>query len=225
MMLDDVGPNPADAGALIVLEGIDGSGTTTQAALLADALQARGYRAHLTRQPSLGPIGLVIREILRGQHPLPDGSKPNDETMALLFAADRSDHLEREVIPSLDGGWLVISARWTASAYAYQTAGTNPVAIAERETWLTSLGESGEPDCEIWLRVRPEIAYARRVKAGLRSDRYSDLAFQLELAAAYERVMTHGGRDGSTVEIDGELSIGEVHERVLAAVLERVGRR
>jgi dTMP kinase len=225
--------DPSDSSALIVLEGIDGSGTTTQAALLADALQARGHRAHLTRQPSTGPIGLVIREIIRGGHRLPDGDAPSEGTMALLFAADRSDHMEREVIPSLDAGWLVISARWTASAYAYQTAGLHPTVAYPHEQWLAELDLNSEklprpgfvPDCEIWLRCRPEVANTRRVAAGMRIDRYDDLAFQHELAAAYERVMSRGGRDGTTVEVDGEASVGEVHRRVLEVVLERLRSR
>ena len=76
--------------ALIAIEGIDGAGTTTQARLLHQALDAVGIPAHLTREPSDGPIGLLLRQILAGAHTPTDST-----TLSLLFAADRADHLGR----------------------------------------------------------------------------------------------------------------------------------
>ena len=76
----------------IVLEGIDGSGTTTQLERLAARLRARGRRVVATREPTPGPIGLLLREILMGRHANPDGTSMDGRAMALLFAADRRDH-------------------------------------------------------------------------------------------------------------------------------------
>lgn len=77
-----------ERGRFIVLEGIDGAGTTTQAALLADALRARlGVEVELTREPTDGPLGRVLREALSGRAPL------DPVALALAFAADRADHV------------------------------------------------------------------------------------------------------------------------------------
>lgn len=216
--------DPSDSSALIVLEGIDGSGTSTQAALLANALQARGYKTHVTKQPSLGPIGLLIRDILQGRHRLPDGGTPGEDVMALLFAADRADHIQREVIPAMDSGYLVISARWLMSSLAYQTAGVSAGGVRDREQWICDLNEqeTRRPDCEIWLRVSPAVALARREAARIPVDRYTDPSFQERLAVAYERVMAYGGAHGDTIEVNGELGVQEVHEAVLEAVLAKV---
>src|SRR4051794_6976812 len=91
----------AGRAVFVALEGIDGSGTTTQLPLLVAHLQARGRRAVATREPSTGPIGRLLRELLLGQHALPDGAPTAGQAMALLFAADRCDHLRREIEPAL----------------------------------------------------------------------------------------------------------------------------
>ena len=94
------------SGRLIVLEGIDGAGTTTQTSRLVAALGARGVAAHATREPTTGPVGRLLREMLGGAH------QPVDQTtLGLLFAADRADHLQREIEPELARGTVVVSDR------------------------------------------------------------------------------------------------------------------
>src|SRR5262249_6595884 len=105
----------AMAGRFIVIEGIDGAGTTTQTHLLTEWLRQRGRPAHATREPSDRPVRRVLREILGGAHAPVDGS-----TMALLFAADRMDHLAREIEPALARGAVVVSDRYYHSSLAYQ---------------------------------------------------------------------------------------------------------
>src|SRR5260221_6737154 len=116
----------------IALEGIDGSGTTTQSGHLVAHLASRGRRAHATREPSAGPIGRLLREILLGQHGLPGGAPADGQAMALLFAADRRDHLRREIEPALAAGTDVVSDRYLMSSLAYQAE------EAER-SWVASL--------------------------------------------------------------------------------------
>ena len=116
---------------LIVLEGLDGAGTTTQARMLVDHLRSSGQRAHLTGEPSAGPIGRLIREMLAGQHALPEGSI-SQSTFGLLFAADRLDHIQREVHPQLASGATVVSDRWYHSSLAYQGTGADL-------DWITAL--------------------------------------------------------------------------------------
>src|SRR5436305_11629473 len=114
----------------IVLEGIDGSGTTTQLDRLAAHLAARGRRVHATREPSAGPIGRMLREILLGGHRLPDGAPADGLAMALLFAADRRDHLRREIEPALAAGMDVIWVRSVLSTLAYQAQEADMTLVA-----------------------------------------------------------------------------------------------
>src|SRR5438105_216358 len=108
-------------GKLIVLEGIDGAGTTTQAARLGLHLAAHQLPVHVTREPSDGPLGLEIRKILRGSHAPFDPS-----ALALLFAADRMDHVARVVEPALARGVNVVSDRYQLSSYVYQGRFVDP---------------------------------------------------------------------------------------------------
>ncbi|HYY53573.1 MAG TPA: dTMP kinase, partial [Myxococcales bacterium] len=108
-------------GRFIALEGLDGSGTTTQAERIASVLRAQGRRVLLTREPSDGPIGTLIRLALTGRLGLPQRSGPlTEEALALLFAADRVDHLAAVIEPALERGELVVCDRYVLSSLAYQ---------------------------------------------------------------------------------------------------------
>jgi len=123
-------PNPGP-GKLIVLEGLDGAGTTTQAALLADWLQRRGQRAYVTQEPTSGPVGGQIRLVLT--HRL----KVDGRTLAALFAADRLEHLYGQggILERLQAGDWVILDRYFHSSFAYQS-----LALTEAEyQWLWDL--------------------------------------------------------------------------------------
>ena len=128
-----------ERGKFVVLEGMDGAGTTTQAARLAEALRARGVHVRLTREPSDGPIGMMVRQVLTGRIVSPAGRAPGWATMALLFAADRMDHVESEIEPFLLAGGTVISDRYDASSLAYQSVisgrgGSRPSSGSARST-------------------------------------------------------------------------------------------
>jgi len=183
---------------LIVLEGLDGAGTTTQARRLAAHLQARDQPVHLTREPSDGPIGRLIREMLTGHHALPDQAI-GQSTFGLLFAADRLDHLQREVEPQLAAGKTVISDRWYHSSLAYQGTG------ADRD-WITTLNaRARRPDLTIFLEVRPEIAAQRRVAAGRVQELFEDLRMQVEVDAGYRATLAELTALGERIEtFDGD---------------------
>ncbi|MDQ3368539.1 MAG: dTMP kinase [Myxococcota bacterium] len=200
-------------GELIVLEGLDGAGTTTQAKRLVEHVRAAGGVAHATREPSDGPIGTLIREMLTGGHAI-EGQQIAQSTFGLLFAADRLDHLQREVEPQLAAGALVVSDRWYHSSLAYQGTG------ADRD-WITMLNaRARKPDLTIFLEVRPEVAAARRVAAGRVQELFEDLRMQEEVAAGYQATIAeltaHGER---IVVIDGEAS----PDAVFAAIAKLVG--
>ena len=136
---------------LIVLEGLDGAGTTTQVKRLVEYIRDKGGKAHATREPSDGPVGRLIREMLTGGHAIAD-QKIAQSTFGLLFAADRLDHLQREVEPQLAAGAIVVSDRWYHSSLAYQGTG------ADRDWIITLNARARRPDLTIFLEVRPEVA-------------------------------------------------------------------
>ncbi len=199
-------------GRLIVLEGLDGAGTTTQARSLCDRLAARGRTAHGTREPSDGPIGRLIREMLTGGHVIA-GQTIDQATFSLLFAADRVDHLQREVEPALAAGAVVVSDRWYHSSLAYQGTGA-------ARTWITQLNaRARRPDLTLLLRVRPEVAAARRLAAGRSQELFEDLAMQRQVAAGYDEVVAALVAAGERIEVlDGEQPLAEVARAIDAAL-------
>jgi dTMP kinase len=197
---------------LIVLEGLDGAGTTTQARRLVDHLRAAGRAAHLTREPSDGPIGRLIREMLTGHHAIA-GQRIAQATFGLLFAADRLDHAQREVEPQLAAGAIVVSDRWYHSSLAYQGTG------AERD-WITQLNSRARrPDLTIFLAVRPEVAAERRVAAGRVQELFEDLQMQHEVDAGYRATIAELQAQGERIEtIDGEQTPDQVFETICSLV-------
>jgi len=199
-------------GRLIVLEGLDGAGTTTQARRLVDHLNAHGVKAHVTREPSDGPIGLLIRQMLTGAHAI-EGQSISQSTFGLLFAADRVDHLQREIEPQLAAGATVVSDRYYHSSLAYQGTG------ADRD-WIATLNaRARRPDLTIFLQVRPEVAAARRVAAGRVQELFEDLRMQEEVAAGYKATLSELQSQGERIEIvDGELGPDDVFAAILRVV-------
>jgi dTMP kinase len=209
-------PSPPPPAIFVALEGIDGSGTTTQLPRLVAHLEARGRRAVATREPSTGPIGRLLRELLLGRHALPGGAPADGQAMALLFAADRRDHLRREIEPALEGGVDVVSDRYLMSSLAYQAE------EAERG-WVAGLArELRAPDLTILLDVPVEVAAARRRAAGRVVERYDADPIQLRVAENYRRLAA-GQPD--TVVLDGSRSVDEVAAACAAAVDAALARR
>ena len=198
---------------LIVLEGLDGAGTTTQARRLVDSLNASERPAHLTREPSDGPVGRLLRGLLAGEHGIGGGQRIDQATFGLLFAADRMDHMQREVGPQLEEGTIVVSDRWYHSSLAYQGTGAD-------RAWIRILNQRAlVPDLTVFLRVRAEVAAARRVAAGRAEELFEDLPTQQRVAQGSEAVLAELGAGGERiVQLDGESSIDEVAAAIASAV-------
>jgi dTMP kinase len=178
----------------IALEGIDGSGTTTQTALLCDWLRAGGIRVHRTGEPSRGPLGQVLRALLHGQ------LRAEPDVVALLFAADRLDHLAREIEPQLRDGACVVSDRYVLSSLAYQSVDSPPA-------WVSAINSRARPaDACFLLAVRPEVAAARRTAQRRLDELFDAPPTQQRVADGYgELARRHGA-----VVLDGERPIDEV---------------
>lgn len=202
-------------GKFIVIEGLDGSGLSTQAGLLKDWMAEQGMAVYLTKEPTAGPVGGLIRLALGRRLSFSASNQDNDAIMALLFAADRMDHLATDIVPKLESGVHIICDRYYLSSFAYQS---RSVDLA----WLRSLhARCRRPDLMILLDVSPRVCCERiaehrwhveiyeqeAILAGVRQ-RYHDIASQLRAE----------GHDIRVVAGDNERSIEQVH----AAIVEQV---
>lgn len=208
------------AGAkFIAFEGGEGTGKSTQARLLADALRSSGIDSILTREPGGTPGAEAIRALLLN----PPGEGWNARAEALLFAAARSDHVERLIHPAIARGQWVISDRFVDSSRAYQggAGGLGDTAI----TGLHQFGSQGlRPDCTILIDVDPD-AIAERLAArdGAVSDAIGGRspAYHARVAASF-RALAEADPGGFRV-IDGNGSPDEVKERVWHAISPMLG--
>jgi dTMP kinase len=210
------------SGRFIVLEGIDGAGTTTQAALLAQRLRADSPKTavRVTREPSDGPIGSLVRQVLTGRIISPGGRAPGWATMALLFAADRMDHVESEIEPVVGEGGIVISDRYDASSLAYQSVSSGRGGEQAVE-WIRELNKHAlRPDLTIVIDLPSDIAAERRETRGEPVQLYEQNEVQRALAEFYRDLPRHMPKD-QIVVVDGRGTMEEVHSRVLAACTAR----
>lgn len=211
-------------GVFVVFEGIDGAGTTTQAGLYAARLRARRHLVHVTNEPSGGPIGSLVRQVLRHRVALPAGRQA--DTMALLFAADRLDHLGSEIEPCLRDGYVVLSDRYDLSSLAYQatSATSNPDELANKIRWIRALNsQARRPDATIVLHVSAAVAAERRGRrGGGPGELYEVDELQARLAAIYRRAeeLVPGDR---VIHLDGEAPIDAVTDAIEAALAPIVG--
>jgi dTMP kinase len=174
------------AARFVVLEGLDGAGTTTQARLLGDWLAGLGCLVHATYEPSPGPIGMLIRQALRGRlvaRPGPGVVRPpGNDVMALLFAADRMDHLESEIQPALAAGRWVVSDRYYHSSLLYQS-------LDGDLGWVRALNSHARPpDVTYVLDVPAEVAAGRRLARGATAELYETDPIQRRLAVMYREL-------------------------------------
>ncbi len=207
-------------GHFIVVEGIDGSGTTTQCSVLAERLTQQGLRTHTTREPSDGPIGVMIRQVLTGRLVVSGrhGARaPGWATMATLFAGDRLDHLEAEIIPNLTDGVTVLCDRYDYSSVAYQTVSGG--GAAEVSAWVCELNRHARrPDLTLVLDVDPEVAAGRRDSRLGSPELYEVDEMQVELASFYTKIDALFPSD-TIRHIDANCGVEEVTAAIWAEVM------
>jgi dTMP kinase len=203
-------------GIFVVVEGVDGCGSTTHSRLLAKSLRSTGREVTLTCEPTAGPIGGLIRQILQRRVSGPKGFSWS--TMALLFAADRLDHLDSEILPALREGGIVVSDRYDLSSLAYQSA-TAPEAQSAIP-WIREMNARAlRPHVTVVIDVPPDVAEARRKSRGGVEEVFENRALQERLVAIYAHAETLVPGD-HVVHVSGVGDPGEVSARILAAVRE-----
>ena len=193
-------------GRFIVFEGLDGSGTTTQAARLAERLAAEGISAELTREPSNGPLGAVLRQAIEVRVQL------DPTALALAFAADRADHLfhpEHGIVALLDQGRWVVSDRYVLSSLAYQAGEEVP------QEWIEEINRFAiEPDLTLYLAARLDTCLERIAGRSSADELFHDREQLRRVERNYEALLP----SHDVVPVDAEGSIDEVAERIWAIV-------
>jgi dTMP kinase len=189
-------------GAFICIEGLDGSGKTTQAKLLTEKLR-KSHRAVYTAEPSHGKIGTYIRNrCLYGEKRL------STVVEALLFAADRIEHVETEVLPALNEGNLVVSDRYVYSSLAYQGAAGLSL------EWIEKVNEHAlTPDFAVFIDVNPRTVM-RRLKP--KRSVMENMETQQRVRDIYLKFVAKG----ELIRIDGDRNKAEVARALSAAVLK-----
>ncbi len=206
-------------GAFVSFEGIDGSGKSTQARRLAGALEARGRKIVLTREPGGSPGAEEIRKlVLEG-----DPDRWSAETELLLFTAARRDHLERTIRPAVARGETVICDRFADSTRAYQ--GRTRGGLGSMVDDLHDLMIGLEPDLTILVDMDPEAALARAADRGGPELRFEEfgLEMQREVRAFFlDLAKSHPARFRI---VDGDRDADAVHADILQIVTDHLERR
>lgn len=196
-------------GLFIVFEGIDGCGKTTQVNMLAERLEKLGRNVVVTREPGGTRIGEKIRELLLD----PANGEINSRTEALLYAADRAQHVGETILPALKGGKIVICDRFTDSTLAYQGGGRG----MDRNflSQLNDLATTGlHPDLVIILDVPPEVGMGRLKNKRLAADRLESENLQFYRRVREMYLALAQCPSGRYRVINGQTQPGEVHRQV-----------
>lgn len=192
----------------LVIEGLDGSGGTTQVRRLASWLRVQGAEVVETCEPSPGPIGRFIRAALSDP-----GSAVSDAALAWLFGADRRDHLDRVILPALARGACAVSDRYLLSSLAYQA----PAVGMERVASINA--DFRAPDLTIFLDLDLDECLARIHARGEGIERFEARDRLALVLASYERALDFCAARGERVlRLDASGSPDEVAARVVAAV-------
>jgi dTMP kinase len=193
-------------GLFVCLEGLDGCGKTTQAKLLVRRLRTK-YEAVYTAEPSRGQIGKFIKK--RYLHVSTRGSTVVE---ALLFAADRVEHLKNEVAPALEKGKVVVSDRYVFSSLAYQGAAGIDL------KWIENVNKHAfRPDLALFIDVDPKTV-VRRLKQ--KKSVMENLETQLKVQQVYSKYV----ETGALVRIDGSKSKSEVAKAIWQIVNDHLRR-
>jgi len=199
-------------GKFIVFEGIDGAGKSTQAKLLGKWFEERGYEVVITKEPTDTAFGKLIRKLVLtgGEEGIIDGARISHEAEALLFAADRAEHVNKLIKPALESGKVVISDRYFYSSLAYQWARGLDL------DWLIDLNR---------FAIRPDLVILLDLPVKESMKRISDRSIENEFDRIFELQKKVRENYLKLVELFPEIKIVNafedvetVHEQIVALV-------
>ena len=202
----------AKKGSFIVFEGIDGSGKTTQINLLKQKIESLGIKCLETREPSDGPIGVMIRQCLTGRMQM------DEAALAALFAADRLDHISNStngLKNKIDNGIAVISDRFVLSNYAYQS-------VKAPLEWVMQLNSQAttilRPDCHIFIDVDPEITLDRMANGRFEKELFENKTRLTQVREKYLEIIEKLKPIENIIIIDGNSSINDIADEICQKV-------
>jgi dTMP kinase len=189
-------------GKFIVFEGLDGSGKSTQAALLVKELQEKRCKVHATFEPTQYLIGGLVRSYLANDW------KSAPECLQLMFCADRAYHLEKEIVPSLKAGVTVVCDRYFFSTVAYG-------AMDMDLDWLIELNKNFIiPDLTIVLESDPELCIERMAKERFSVELFEKIEILKKIWKNYQIVAKKFSGTANVKIINGDRKIPEIFEEV-----------
>lgn len=199
-------------GGFIAFEGIDGSGKSTQSALLIQRLRREGIPCYATMEPTDSPIGSLIRQIMTGR------IKTDNKVIAALFAADRLDHLLNEVdgiAAKIDEGTTVVTDRYYFSSYAYNS-------VHMPMEWVIKANEQSSailrPSVTVFIDVEPDTALERIAKNRFRQELFEKKSMLVKVRENYMKAFKLLEKEEKVVIIDGN----QPEEKIAGMVWDEV---
>ena len=203
-------------GKFIVFEGIDGSGKSTHAVLLKERLEREGHRVYLTREPTDGEAGVLLRRLLTGKADLPE------QAIAGLFMTDRIDHILNKntgILRHLEDGEIVLCDRYYFSSFAYNGS------YAPME-WVIEINRLAmqllRPDLTVFLDIRPE-SFLSRIESRGSTERYEKTDVLKQVRENYFKAFSLLPEEKVRV-VDNSRALEEAAEEVYRVVKEAIGK-
>ncbi len=209
-----MGSNKRDnhKGIFIVFEGIDGSGKSTQINRLADRLKSKSHAVYQTFEPSDGSVGTMVRQMLKGE------LEVDQRTIALLFAADRTDHLVNKkngVLDKVMKGQIVLCDRYYFSSYAYHSQHVDM-------DWIIGINSINadilKPDLHIFIDVDPEHCFKRLEKRQDNFELYEKIEVLKKVRELYFKIFDKLAKSEHVVIIDGNGDENQVEKRIFKEI-------
>ncbi len=198
----------------IVFEGLDGSGSSTQASLLVNKLNSLEKATVLTEEPSTGPIGALIRQIFQGRVTFGTNKTEFDKMMAFLFAADRVDHLHN----SLNGVMQTLETKNVVSTrYYYSSLAYHANSLDEIEYVYNLNKDFYRPDLIFYLDIKPNKSMDR-IKNRHTKDEYENIDKLSIVSKNYNYIFSE--LEPSSVILDGTLSIEQLQQTIFEKTME-----